>query len=331
MTFLAGDALSDAIRKVLAEPGARCAVAFWGAGSETLLTGSDARVVCNLKAGGTNPFALRKLQVAELLQCDDLHAKVYLGSDHAIVTSANASANGLGLEAGEQAGWQEAGVRVAEIEPIEAWFDAICAKSREITDDDWLAAEAAWRRRQIAKPTRSTFAAFDTDGDGLPLMAWAGDAEWQQSEEDVKQQLGFCDENTERWINDGMELEGPGDEKVLKGQWILTWMRGVGGKPSKRVSPWWIQLSDTVVKDAFRHAGENEKRSVVLGVDKRAPEPFDPTEPRFVAALTEVVARPKYHELRTLDYEGAWFGPRLSLIAACWRDVKACYLQKAAE
>lgn len=42
-------------------------------------------------------------------QADDLHAKVYLSSNGVVVGSANASANGVGLEAGEQASWIEAG------------------------------------------------------------------------------------------------------------------------------------------------------------------------------------------------------------------------------
>lgn len=42
---------------------------------------------------------------ADLRQSDYLHAKVYIGQEAAIVTSANASANGLGLEGHEQACW----------------------------------------------------------------------------------------------------------------------------------------------------------------------------------------------------------------------------------
>ena len=118
------------MKRILAQPGSRSAVAFWGEGSQGLVTGDRARVICNLKAGGTNPFALQKLK-ADLRQCDQLHAKVYIGQSDAIVASANVSANVLGLEGDEQACWIEAGVQLEEIADVSDWFETQWDQSRQ--------------------------------------------------------------------------------------------------------------------------------------------------------------------------------------------------------
>lgn len=115
MEFLTGDKLRKAIEKLAKGKKLRLAVAFWGTGSENLLgdaLGGDIRIICNLKSGGTNPYVLENFPRDKVKQHDHLHAKVYIGEDKVVVTSANASANGLGLEGSEQNFWEEAGVLV---------------------------------------------------------------------------------------------------------------------------------------------------------------------------------------------------------------------------
>lgn len=124
--FLDHEALRIAIPKLLSEVNVRCAVAFWGRGAEDNIT-PDARVICNLKSGGTNPFVLKALikTGVTIRQCNRLHAQVYIGNDYAIVASANASANGMGLEGTEQTSWIEAGVRLDNVSPISHWFEEL--------------------------------------------------------------------------------------------------------------------------------------------------------------------------------------------------------------
>lgn len=326
MQFLTGTPLQAAIRKILAEKGCCCAVAFWGAGSEEWLTGPEAKIICNLRSGGTNPFALRNMKGVSIKQCDDLHAKVYIGQDRVIITSANASANGLGLENSEQAGWIEAGTYLSDTDVAQAWFDDFWElRSRPISNADWLKAESDWTSRQRSKPTLGSFAEFNVLQTQLPLMAWSIARDWEQCEEEVTQQLGFCNEESQRRIDNGMEFEAEEDIEVLKGQWILGWERGKIGGPAVRKKPWWIQLSNVVVNNAFVYLGEDKPRSIVIGVENRDPPPFDPTEPLFVESLREVVNRDEYFELRTTNYEGAWFAARVPLMQQCWHDVKALY------
>lgn len=102
--FVAGKDLADAIRYVLAGSNVRCAVAFWGNGAESFLsqaTGNKPRIICDVTLGGTSPTALRALGAPEndRLRCvAGLHAKIYISDQGAIVGSANASHNGVGLD-----------------------------------------------------------------------------------------------------------------------------------------------------------------------------------------------------------------------------------------
>ena len=112
MRLLTGDELRAKVAAIAGERKPCCAVAFWGRGAAALFgPRSRVRIVCNLATGGTNPDEIIALQAKghTVLQHDQLHAKVYLGKSQAVVASANASANGLGLEASEQAKWIEAG------------------------------------------------------------------------------------------------------------------------------------------------------------------------------------------------------------------------------
>ena len=110
------------------------AVAFWGIGAEKLFESThNARLVCNLLSGGTNPAVIEKLLDKpgfKLRHHASLHAKVLLGQDSAIVGSANMSTNGLNIEAGEFDGWEEAGTRLDDpqsLHKIRNWVEKVRA------------------------------------------------------------------------------------------------------------------------------------------------------------------------------------------------------------
>jgi hypothetical protein len=324
LVFLSGADLHKAIKRILRQPEARCAVAFWGEGSQGLVTGSGSRIICNLKAGGTNPFALQQVK-AEIRQSDQLHAKVYIGQSEAVVASANVSANGLGLEGIEQACWVEAGTQLTKITDISDWFEAQWEQSRKILPEDWAAAKKAWNGRQRNKPTLPTFASFNVTAPILPIVTWVNNVTWENCPDSIEQQLGRYDKTIERQIDGGLEPEHPDDEAIMRDRWVLCWVRGKDGFPRKRSNLWWLRLSNQVVKKAFRYAGERKRRDVVLGEDPMPPVPFDVNEVKFVDALREVLAQDEYKPLREDGYEGAWFKPRAAVMAKLWTDVKAIY------
>lgn len=159
------------IQLVAKEESLDVAVAFWGSGAQKLIhpvATKPIRIICNLKAGGTNPFVIESfLKLSrekgvdvQIRQCDRLHAKIILGKTQAIIGSANISANGLGLEDEDSAHWLEAGVHIkqrSELDEIQAWFDELWSSSqvRMIEGCDIEAAQIAWKRNRPA-PTPAT-------------------------------------------------------------------------------------------------------------------------------------------------------------------------------
>src|SRR4029077_13895278 len=83
----------------------QCAVAFWGDGAASVLfpnrcLPADARIICDIMMGGSNPKELRNLGAPDdgrIKHLPGLHAKVYLSNRGLITSSANASNNGIGF------------------------------------------------------------------------------------------------------------------------------------------------------------------------------------------------------------------------------------------
>jgi hypothetical protein len=348
MDVLFGKDLYGAILGITRRPGACCAVAFWGRNAEALFTdaapttskrlAADAlkdrgiRVVCNLKSGGTNPAVIESLMRAgvDVLQRDDLHAKVYFSDAGAVVASANASANGLGLQASEQAFWIEAGVRFDDPSALIEWFDDLWSKSRGITTQDLK--NALQRNRQLAKnkPTLLSFQNFDPEMDPLPLVSWVNGTDGQLIHEKIRDQLGADDKATCDFVEWGEEVGGPEDEGVLlKSDWVLRWSITSRGKASRRERPYWIRLEGKIARKVWRYTKERKLRDVVLGSDPNPGSvPFDPSEDHFLQAFSDVIVRPLFQPLRDLNYQGSFFTEaRLKLMRQFWRDLKVAYRQ----
>ncbi len=178
MKFLSGQSLSTEIDAILKQDGLRLAVAFWGSGANARIASAEGRIICNLQSGGTNPHVIKELisRNINVRQCNDLHAKVYIGRTRTIICSANVSTNGLGMENKEAAGWREAGVITETTVAIEEWFDALWDEhSTNIDSTSLKIAIANWKARQIkkAQPVKSFSFAIDT----MPLLTCYGDTE----------------------------------------------------------------------------------------------------------------------------------------------------------
>lgn len=338
MKFLTGTELYKAVQVIASGQKPRFAVAFWGEGSQKLVGdvgNKTIQIICNLKMGGTNP-----LVIEDLLECkvpvqqhDTLHAKVYLNETAAIVASANASANGLGLEGAEQAFWEEAGVLIDDpqaISDIKHWFTRMWSESRKIKDDDLKRAEKVWMPRQRAKPSLRSFADFDVSASNLPLIDWFGDKDWdinpKFSEGKTKAALDYLEEQ----IDDGIIIEGPEDNKVLTpGRWVLWFKRTSKGQPSRQVNLLWACYGP-ILEDACKYTWERKFRPVALKTDNPGPEPF-PITKEFQDLFVKVILRDEFKQLRTDDYDGAWFIPeRVRLIKKFWKTLHSEYTDLAA-
>lgn len=145
------------------------AVAFWGAGAEGMLsTGRRYRVICNLSMGGTNPQVIAQVMErsdVEVRHLPDLHAKVVVALNGAVVSSANFSANGLGLEGAPSGGWQEAGVFIpaedGEFAQVYGWFALRWRAAMPVTPEVLELATRQWQLRAVDSPEVDEVAVID--------------------------------------------------------------------------------------------------------------------------------------------------------------------------
>jgi hypothetical protein len=155
MKFLTGAALTAAIKRLAKAPGEmKIAVAYWGEHG-LKLTGinpkrSGLKVVCCLKGGKSDPDLIKKFG-KRAKQNDQLHAKIIWTPEVAIVSSANASSNGMPEEENSLSGLIEAGVRVSdpeEVLEIGRWVDRLYQKSKVIKPRDLEDARIAREKRK---------------------------------------------------------------------------------------------------------------------------------------------------------------------------------------
>ena len=146
-------------RRLVEGDNPRIAVAFWGRGAASQLgldlCGQSAQIVCNLTRGGTNPDEIERLQAAghHVRHNPDLHAKVYLSDEEAIVGSSNASANGLSYETGDGIGWIEANIHIFPGKTktsLDNYFNDIWnhKETKDVGKNDLVKAKEAFTKRR---------------------------------------------------------------------------------------------------------------------------------------------------------------------------------------
>jgi hypothetical protein len=314
MTFLSGLEIKQAIQNLKRQKRLWCAVAFWGKGADQIFETypADTRLICNLQMGGTNPYVIRKLM--DILGSEkvrhepQLHAKVYIGDTQAVITSANASTNGLGLEGDEQANWIEAGTLV-EFSDTEEWFKQVWKDSKKIENSDLAKAETAWKaRQQVKQLALPTFSQFVKTSPIFPLINW-----WP-SRDDEANKGDSEDEDLSAYI----KVKGNGDSKALTvGKWILWFKRNQDGLPANN-SLTWHHISEVVsVKD-------KDYKFQTRQAEFPPPEPFDINDGKFKNEFCKLMGSEKYNDLRDDNYEGAYFTKgRTDLIDGFWKELKA--------
>lgn len=119
MEFLEEAQITNKVIDILKGKNAVCAVAFWGIHAKSFLEANSPNpaainIVCDIHMGGTPAAALLGLQELGLKPRwrRGLHGKVFVSDVGAVVGSANASHNGLGVRGGPpfQPGYREAAV-----------------------------------------------------------------------------------------------------------------------------------------------------------------------------------------------------------------------------
>jgi hypothetical protein len=331
MEFLSGQTLDASIRRIAASPDACCAVAFWGRGASSLFSkGQTARIICNLVAGGTNPYEIEALikDGHKVRQHDRLHAKVYIGGGEAVIASANLSANGLGLEADEIGHWIEAGVRTADTATVSSWFEELWlqTETRSVTETDIRRATILWKSRRQRRPSLLSFADFDANAEILPLVRWWEPVDVEANEESIKAQIGLNGAEAQAAAENSVEVDHPGDARWLsKGTLILWWRRAAKNDfPSKTASLHWSRCGD-LVKKVYRNKGEQDWHDAVLNDRSIEPVPFSCDDKRFTSTFYQVMTRPQFEALRQDDATSG-IASRIALTRQFWHEIKIAYL-----
>ena len=328
MRLLSGESLREAVLRVSRSNNPSLAVAFWGRGAGDLIgdpKGRTIRLICNLRMGGTNPDVIADLMQLGIAvqQSDRLHAKVYIGDTHAVVTSANASINGLGLEGNELAGWIETGVELTAQETL-PWFEQQWKDSNPVSQQDLKFARSVYRERAQMKPTRS-FAEFSPTKDDFPLVGWVVERQWSYNDNEIRNALGYVNDAVHEQIDNGLDVEGPEDISLFRrGRWVLCWWLKSDGMPDQRSKPWWVCSSGIHVPKAFAYRN-HKPQDAILGMDPLPPKPFDTSDRRFRKAFVEVMSRPEFAPLREQSYKGSFYAPRGEHTWQFWVELKRCY------
>ncbi|MBK5927474.1 hypothetical protein [Rhodobaculum claviforme] len=148
-------------------------------------TRDDLRIICDIGMGGTNPEALITLGAPRrdgLRHCSNMHAKVYLSDAGLVMGSANASANGIGLNA-DAAGLTEAGTFSTAHSPAweaaATWFENLWTRAAAVDADAMDRAWKSWRLRSRTGDTGEhdetparRFLDYDPERDGLVYVGW---------------------------------------------------------------------------------------------------------------------------------------------------------------
>ncbi|WP_156922425.1 phospholipase D family protein [Azorhizobium doebereinerae] len=162
MAFLQGDRLTQVIRMVVKSSRCDLAVAYWGS---TAITELDLptdlngyQIACDADSGLVSPDVVRTLlkREAAVYAVPKLHSKVYRADTQMVVTSANASTNGLAGDAEVDMGL-EAGVLITdqgEIKSAEVWLTSIFGKGRPLAESDLPWIRKLWNRRRSQRLTR---------------------------------------------------------------------------------------------------------------------------------------------------------------------------------
>jgi hypothetical protein len=159
------------------------AVSFWGRGALSALglpsvgAVKRTRVICNLESGATNPAEIQELRNlgVDVRTHPTLHAKMWLGERALIVGSANASANGLGLEGTELTRWVEL-CHLTDSSELRRtagdWFSQTWEQSHKIDDSMIEEARIRWKLRRANR--------FATNGRATTSLIGAARASVEQ-------------------------------------------------------------------------------------------------------------------------------------------------------
>lgn len=176
MKFLHGFELTTAIRGVSSSGAADIAVAFWGDNACSRLSFPEDmtryRIICDAYSGACSPDSLKEMLIrgAKIVNVPHVHSKVYRSQTAMVVTSANASSNGLSEDELSTAGL-EAGIyekSEASLDTAKNWFEDLFRARALVSLEDIKRIRPLWSAARNRRQLRLSLAhAINMRDDGL--------------------------------------------------------------------------------------------------------------------------------------------------------------------
>lgn len=162
MKFCSGAVLTKAICEVTqsGQDDLYLIVSYWGEGGLDRIglakpQKRQINILCDLTSGSCNPSEIKRILKRKdiaLRHRRHLHAKVYCSDAAAVVSSANASKNGHGIDGVSEAGLLEAGIYVSKSKAhaeIQKWSKGQWSQGLKITPALLAECESAWMTNKI--------------------------------------------------------------------------------------------------------------------------------------------------------------------------------------
>lgn len=251
---------------------------------------------------GSNPKAILDLSEEigweRIFLLDELHAKVYLGRESALLGSANLTANGLCGDALVELGTV---VKSEEdLRTINTFIDDVVRRAHSIyrNDDSKIARVAVlqtlWNEafsRRIIRPAveTNTIKNFVLATKEDFYVLWYMDAEYDYSAE--VEQIESCIEN---------EMHFHPDDKPTANRFVLTWRKASKGTADKRTKPSWMYIHEIFVNGVV--AEDYEYTTVAIQRSDLAvpPVPFELSD-EVVAKLFKAIGSDDLKEALVQD------------------------------
>lgn len=341
MSLLFEDKLSAAINSLLMnETCLRIAVAFIGDGASQWINpaAEDVKIVCNLAMNGTNPTEVQKLiqrfGQENVKQIEKLHTKLYIGSEYAIVGSANLSANGLGNQptALREAGYKFKLDRPSGKRSLDWFDDVLWADAREITDQDLQDAAERWKCRDLVrnggpKNNPQDICDYDFDRDDFPLITWYEEAGWSLSDKTVKGKTEEQREELEEEVGNSVDIECKLDQDLLEKARDVFVFRCLKTSriASRRASGCYtLRSKGIIIREAY-HLDEEPREDIDVMLCDEVDDLFGFDQKSNYEKFRDLINSDKYRRLREYDNddEQCWFHPRIELMREFWKELQS--------
>ena len=245
---------------------------------------------------GTNPYAVQRLAAAigwdRVHFLNELHAKVFLGEETAVVGSSNLTRNGLSGEVLEEIGVEVS--NASTLEKLGARLDRLRQQADAAYPEEkdkklkirtlkklWRAAIANGAIRKPAL-TNPDFSEIDPQTDDFYVCWYDGSPPPPHSAEVKKLESKI-----------GPEVHFTNTDPVERNKWVLMWRVTKEGLPHKREPPYWVYIHDF-----FRNGNVGDylyKTCAVQWTESEdaalPPEPFGLTEDGVADAFRHSIVK----------------------------------------